>query len=94
MQAESYSKWLQVARTKRLQACHDKLCSHLHWCLSKKYGIHADGKWHHHQPEKVVENDVVKILWDYNIQTDRIIENRRPDLTVVDKTGRNSLLLM
>ena len=28
---------------------------------------------YHRKPEKVVEDDVVKILWDYNIQTDRIL---------------------
>ena len=39
----------------------------------------------------LVENDVMKILWDYNIQTDRIIEHRRPDITVVDKVRRKCL---
>ena len=28
---------------------------------------------YHRKPEKVVEDDVVNILWDYNIQTDRIL---------------------
>ena len=41
----------------------------------------------------MVENDVVKILWDYNIQTDRIIEHRRPDITVVDKVRRKCLIV-
>ena len=67
---------------------HDKVCSHLHWCLSRKYGFVVDSKRYHHKPDKVVENDVVKILWDYNIQTDRITEHRRPDITAVDKARR------
>ena len=72
---------------------HDKVCSHLHWCLSKKYGLDVDNKWYYHRPEKVVENDVVKILWDFNIQTDRIIEHHRPGITVIDKTSRKCLVV-
>ena len=41
----------------------------------------------------MVENDVVKILWDYNMQTDWIIEHRRPDITVVDKARRKCLIV-
>ena len=72
---------------------HDKVCSHLHWCLSKKYGLDVDNKWYYHRPEKVAENDVVKILWDFNIQTDRIIEHHRPDITGIDKTCRKCLIV-
>ena len=36
---------------------------------------------------------MVKILWDYNIQTDRIIEHHRPDITVVDKARRKCLIV-
>ena len=63
---------------------HDKVCSHLHWCLSRKYGLDVDSKWYHHKPNKVIENDVVKIVWDYNIQTDRIIEHRKRKCLIVD----------
>ena len=31
-------------------------------------------------PEKVRESEDVKIFWDFNIQTDHVIENRRPDV--------------
>ena len=72
---------------------HDKVCSHLHWCLSRKYGLDVDRKWYHHKPDKVVENDVINILWDYNIQTDRIIEHRIPDVTIVDKARRKCLIV-
>jgi len=35
---------------------------------------------------QVMENDQVKILWDFNIYCDRIISARRPDLTIVEKS--------
>ena len=59
---------------------HDKLATAIHWDLYKKYGVKYD-----HVPEKVEETDHVKILWDFNIQTDHVIEHRRPDVVVLDK---------
>ena len=35
--------------------------------------------------EKVEETDRVKILWDFNIQTDHVTEHRRLDVVVLDK---------
>ena len=32
-----------------------------------------------------MENEHVKLLWDFNVQTDRTIEARRPDLILRDK---------
>ena len=32
-------------------------------------------KWYNHVPEKVAETDQVQILWDFNIQTDHVIEH-------------------
>ena len=42
-------------------------------------------KWWQHEVETVLENETFKILWDFNIYTDRIIHHRRPDIVVVDK---------
>ena len=40
-----------------------------------------------------MENDDVKILWDFNIQTDHLIVHRRPDIVVVNKkdSTRNTI---
>ena len=32
-----------------------------------------------------IENDKCKILWDFTVQTDHIIQARRPDMIVIDK---------
>ena len=39
--------------------------------------------WYEHEPESVVENENFKLLWDFTIQCDYIIESRRPDIVVV-----------
>ena len=41
--------------------------------------------WWKHSPVSVLENGRVKLLWDFNIYTDKVIYTRRPDITVIDK---------
>ncbi len=41
----------------------------------------------------VTETDKVKILWDFNIQTARTIEARRPDIVRVDKTNKTATII-
>ena len=38
-----------------------------------------------HNPAPVLENDTHKLLWDFNIQTDRLIPARRLDLIIINK---------
>ena len=47
-----------------------------------------------HEPESVLENEDYKILWDFSIQTDHVIDARRPDLVVVDKKERSCKIIV
>ena len=38
-----------------------------------------------HNPESVMENEMHKILWDFETQTDHLILARRPDQVIVNK---------
>ena len=40
-----------------------------------------------------MENEDYKILWDFSVQTDHVIEARRPDLVVVDKKERSCKII-
>ena len=64
---------------------HGNLGKVVHWKLAKKCNFEAGNKWYEHEPESVLQNEDYKILWDFSIQTDHVIEARRPDLVVVDK---------
>ena len=47
-----------------------------------------------HKPEGVIENEEVKLLWDFNIQVEHTdIEHRRPDIVVVNKKLRKCELI-
>ena len=48
----------------------DNITRIVHLELSQKFGLVGKGKWYNRKPANVVENDRVKILWDFNIQTD------------------------
>ena len=37
------------------------------------------------EPESVVDNENFKILWDFTIQFDHMVQTRRRDIVVVDK---------
>ena len=38
-----------------------------------------------HNPESVLENEAHEFLWDFEIQTDHLISDRRQDFVVVNK---------
>ena len=82
-----------VLAQKEYKRRHDKVCANLHWNLCRKFGIDVAEKWYQHEPEGVVENERVKILWDFMIQCDRDIEHRRPDIVVVNKEANTCQLI-
>ena len=64
---------------------HDWVGKRIHWEMCRKNRIEVKPNRYEHQPEAVQENERYKILWDFNIQTDHVIEARRPDMIVIDK---------
>jgi hypothetical protein len=75
------------------KARHDKVGAVIHWRLCKKYGIEVHKDWYRHEVQPVIETDQVKLLWDMCIQTDHVIQARRPDLVVVDKTKKEITII-
>ena len=67
---------------------HDNLGKRVHWKLARKCNFEAGDKWYQLEPEHVLKNEDYKILWDFSIQTDHVIEAWRHDLVLVDKKKR------
>ena len=67
------------------QERHNKVASMLHWNLCKKYHLPAFEKWWAQNVEKVLQNEEVKILWNFKIQTDKHLAHNTPDITVIEK---------
>ena len=67
---------------------HDNVARYIHWQLCIKGGFERADRWYNQQPEAIIENENYKLLWDFMIQCDRMIEARRPDIVLVDKTNK------
>ena len=72
---------------------HDNLGKIVNLKLARKCNFEARNKCCEHEPESVLENEDYKILWDFSIQTDHVIEARRPDLVVVHKKERSCKII-
>ena len=72
---------------------HNNLGKIVHWKLARKCTFEAGDKWYEHEPVSDLENGDYKILWDFSIQTDHVIEAQRPDLVVVDKKRRTCKII-
>ena len=72
---------------------HDNIRRIVHLELCQKFGLVCEVKWCNYKTASVVENDRVKMLRDFNIRTDHVIQNRRPDIVVLYKTERKSHLI-
>ena len=72
---------------------HDTVAKALHWKICKEYDLPSTEKWYNHIPDKVLENEKIKILWDYDVRTDHVIQARRPDLILVQKETKKVSLI-
>ena len=51
----------------------------IYWEMCKKFKFDHAKKWYMLNPAPVLENDTHKLLWDFDIQTDHLISDRRPN---------------
>ena len=82
-----------LAPTEYMQR-HNAVAQYLHFRLLQIHGSDMRSKqWYEHQPEKVTATATGKILWDFNIYTDRLIPARRPDIVVLNMKMKQGLIL-
>ena len=72
---------------------HDAVAKLVHWKLREKHNLERKEKWYKHCPERAVEDDDVKLIWDIDIQCDDVIAARRPDLILVDKKAKSCIII-
>ena len=72
---------------------HDNVAKVIHWVLCQRYEFQSGDKWYEHNPEKVIENENVNLLWDFRIQTDHVLEHNRPDIVILLKKERECYLI-
>ena len=72
---------------------HGNVAKKVHWDICKRNGLEHSEKWCEHAPEGAVQNEKIKVLWDINIQCEKLIEARRPDLIVIDKKEQKGIII-
>ena len=77
--AQIVSECSKLAQKEYKQVRHKNIAKMFHWKLCEKWGFNKGKKWNIKKPEKVLESENCKILWDFPIQTDKTFEHNRPD---------------
>ena len=72
---------------------HNEVARAVHWGICKAYDVEVSKSYWKHEPPDVVETQSVKILWDFEIQTDHHIPARRPDIVVRDKSRKKTTII-
>ena len=72
---------------------HDNIARIVILELFQKFCLVGEVKWYNRKPASVFGNDRAKILWDFKIQTDHVIQHKRPDIVVLYKTERKCHLI-
>ena len=71
----------------------DRLGQHIHWCLCKIVSLpHESNKWEH-IPPKVIENKNATISWDFNIHTEKTIQENRPHIVVRNHNDKTCFVI-
>ena len=91
--AHTVAECQKLAQKEYKQVRHDNVAKVIHWKLCEKWGFEKSDQWYTHKPEKVLESEECKILWDFPIQTDKTLKHNRPDITVIEKKTKNCPLI-
>ena len=68
---------------KEYKTRHDWVVKVIHWELCKKSKFEHTNKWYMHNPASIRENEMHKFLWNFEIQMNHLISDRRPDLVII-----------
>ena len=71
---------------------HNHVAGMVYRSLCAQYDLSQPHYWWE-IPDKVNENDQVKILWDFYIQTDKHVLANQPDIVVVDKSDKRAIII-
>ena len=81
-----------LAPTKYLER-HDNVCKYIHVLLTNEHGIDNQmTSWYQHQPRPVVENDRIKILWNFQIHTDHL--RHKSEIIILDKINNQANIIV
>ena len=72
---------------------HDNVATVVHEKLCKKFNLGKSEKWYLHNPQNFSENVNHKLIWDMNIQCDKITMEGRPDIAIANKMEKTAVII-
>ena len=72
---------------------HNQVARYIHHSVCKSFNFPTEKKWHLHKPTEVVMDQMVEIIWDMILATDRQVGANRPDLVIRDKTNKKVYII-
>ena len=63
---------------------HDQAASYMHWKICKAFSLPVADKWYNYNPETVINNGQVTLIWDMQVHTDNEIKANKPDIIIKD----------
>jgi len=69
---------------------HDTITRIIYWELARRGGLECTNKYWDHCPQSVIQNDSMKLLWDFTVQTDRHLPHNGPDIICVYFTKKHA----
>ena len=63
------------------------------WDICRKKGFNVPEKRYKHKPLPCTEIESFKVLWDFKCQKDNIIDHRRPDVIIADKSSKKAQIV-
>ena len=73
---------------KRSTKRHDNVARCVYSQLCREGDFERADRWYEQKPEVVIENKNFKLLWDFTIHCETVIEALKPDCVLVDKRSR------
>ena len=81
---------------RRVHKRHDRVRAQLHFNICKETGVQLDKRgWYEHVPKSVERSHggKVTILWNQQVQIDRTIPTKEPDIIIRDHEKRTCMLI-
>lgn len=73
---------------------HNNIAKQLHHRLAQMYILHSPKQQYYtYTPQNVVLIEQIKLLWNWSIQTDKPIQNTVPDVVLVHKQKKETVII-
>ena len=72
---------------------HNNLAKYIYIKIANQHNLNTTNKWYNYEPPRVLENEKIKLLWDFSIQTDKTVNANKPDIIIINKQQQETTII-